>query len=181
MTQGDLQETIFTNEKLDISALPRHEELEMMRIDKRYWQIILINKFVSTLVLLTMGSIAMLLIPDLRPFYWYALGLYLLFVLISLILSRAAFPKKKYGLRDKDISYQSGLLSTALSIVPFSRIQHVEIHESFLARQFDLATLRIFTAGGTSGGLNIPGLPKDDAQTIKEALMEKITSSEEEL
>ena len=53
-------------------------------------------------------------------------------------------------------------------MVPFSRIQHVEIDEGPLERYFSLATLSVYTAGDSGKDLKISGLRIDLAQEIKD-------------
>ncbi|MFW5762007.1 MAG: PH domain-containing protein, partial [Cyclobacteriaceae bacterium] len=42
-----------------------------------------------------------------------------------------------------------------------------------LNRLFKLTTLKIYTAGGSTSDLNIPGLEYDDAQKLREYIAEK--------
>ena len=73
-----------------------------------------------------------------------------------------------YAIRNKDISYKYGLLVFKTTTVPFSRIQHVEIDERPISRFFNLAAIRIYTAGDDSDDLVIKGIQKQTALEIKE-------------
>ncbi len=73
-----------------------------------------------------------------------------------------------YALREHDILYREGVLFTSRTIVPYLRIQHSEISRGPLERWAGLATLRIYTAGGNGGDLQVVGLPYTDALRIKE-------------
>jgi hypothetical protein len=44
---------------------------------------------------------------------------------------------------------------------------------------FGLATLRVFTAGGSGSDLSIEGLPLEEAQRVKEHLAKRISEVEE--
>src|SRR5690606_34653268 len=105
-------------------------------------------------------------------------GIFISGMFFSILYSKA-FHKRKYAVREHDIIYQRGLLSNHVTIVPFSRIQHVAVYESFLARKLKLAQIQIFTAGGTAGTLKISGLEKENAEKIKAVILGKITSGEE--
>ena len=61
-----------------------------------------------------------------------------------------------------------------------NRIQHVEKSSTPLDRRFNLATLQIFTAGGTGGDLKIHGLPARTAEKLRFFILEKIGSSVEQ-
>ena len=53
-------------------------------------------------------------------------------------------------------------------------MQHVVVHEGFVSRFFGLAKVEIFTAGGNSSDVSIPGIKKEQAEDIKQLLMGKI-------
>lgn len=101
--------------------------------------------------------------------------------LYSIIITILAFPKKGYLVREKDISFQRGLITYKLTSVPFNRIQHVEVNQGVLAKLFKLSTVKIYTAGGSSSDLSIHGLPEDMAKSLKAFLSEKISESENKI
>ena len=78
---------------------------------------------------------------------------------------------KKYALRERDISYKSGLLIKKITTVPFSRIQHVEIDEKPISRLFGLASLSVYTAGDSSDDLVVKGLKKEILSQSKNLCM----------
>ena len=59
-------------------------------------------------------------------------------------------------------------------VIPYNRVQHVALHEGLIARFFGLAKVEIFTAGGVSSDIEIPGIAKEEAENIKQLLMGKI-------
>jgi len=61
-----------------------------------------------------------------------------------------------------------------VTAIPFNRIQHVETSSDPLDRKFDLATLQLFTAGGSSGDLKIDGLGKDVAEQLRAFILKKV-------
>ena len=89
-------------------------------------------------------------------------------------------PKKGYAVRDKDIVYKSGVFWRSVTTIPFNRIQHVEKSSTPLDRKFNLATLQLFTAGGTGGDLNIHGLPAKTAEKLRTFILNKVGSSIEQ-
>ena len=99
-------------------------------------------------------------------------------ILYSLVISKLGFPKKGYLLREKDISYKTGLIFYKQISVTFNRIQHVEVSQGILAKMFGLSSVKIFTAGGSASDLSIPGLLTADAQKLKDFISEKISRYE---
>ena len=63
---------------------------------------------------------------------------------------------------DDDLHISRGLISTRESVVPLRRIQLVEVNRNWLRRLLGYATVRIRSAGGSTGGdgrVNVPLLP----------------------
>jgi membrane protein YdbS with pleckstrin-like domain len=89
-------------------------------------------------------------------------------------------PKKAYAVRDRDIIYKSGVFWRTVTAIPFNRIQHVEKSSTPLDRRFRVATLQLFTAGGTGGDLKIHGLSAKTAEKLRFFILEKIGSSVEQ-
>ena len=89
-------------------------------------------------------------------------------------------PKKGYAVRERDILYKSGVFWRSVTAVPFNRIQHVEKSSTPLDRRFNVATLQLFTAGGTGGDLKIHGLPARTAEKLRFFILEKIGTSVEQ-
>jgi membrane protein YdbS with pleckstrin-like domain len=74
---------------------------------------------------------------------------------------------KGYALREHDIAYRSGLFWRKVVVLPFNRVQHVEVASGPLQRRFGLATLKFYTAGGSSVDLKIEGLLAPDAEKLR--------------
>ncbi|RZK44142.1 MAG: PH domain-containing protein [Pedobacter sp.] len=170
----------FTNEAIDIDALPQFQHVELTAPDPLYWRVILINILIFALVIGgTIGCIAFFQ-KDFRPLsIYFTIAFVLLFGLIF-ILHKVAFKKRGYALREKDVVYKSGVIAEKTSIVPINRIQHVALKEGMLSRIYKLATLEVHTAGGSSGNLNIAGIPIDQARAIKDALLRKLDFTDPE-
>ena len=84
------------------------------------------------------------------------------------------FKKKGFAFRAHDVLFRSGIIATNTIVIPYNRIQHVALHESFISRIFGLAKVEIFTAGASSSDLEIAGIENEEAENIKQLLMGKI-------
>jgi len=89
-------------------------------------------------------------------------------------------PKKGYAVRERDMLYKSGVFWRTVTAIPFNRIQHVEKSSTPLDRRFGIASLQIFTAGGSGGDLKIHGLSTKTAEKLRFFILEKIGSSVEQ-
>ena len=93
-----------------------------------------------------------------------------LFLVFYISLTKTIFNRKKYLVHETYLSYKKGLLVRQMTMIPFSRIQHIEIDEGPIERYFNLSTLSIYTAGDSGKDLKISGLKKEKAQEIKELI-----------
>lgn len=170
----------FTNKVILIASLPKYEEAEMTSVQKKYWNVMVINFLIEFLIV--GGIITIVAILTGTPqFIWYILIAYCIIMIITFFLRKISFSRRSYALREKDIIYRHGILSTKTTIIPFTRVQHVGINEGFVSRLYNLAQLQIFTAGGLAGHLKISGLSKEDAEKLKEAVMLHIKEKDEYL
>ena len=170
----------FSNSVLLPDSLPEVLQDDFNLLHNSYLKIIYIRIAIFTM-LLAGGLTAFLLfseeeIPTLVLVAIIAVPAVL--ILYSFIISKLGFPKKGYLLREKDISYKTGLIFYKQISVTFNRIQHVEVSQGILAKMFGLSSVKIFTAGGSASDLSIPGLLTADAQKLKDFISEKISRYE---
>jgi uncharacterized protein len=56
------------------------------------------------------------------------------------------------------------------TVVPFGRIQHIDVDQGPIDRRYDLATLTVHTAGNHNSTVALPGLLHADALAMREAI-----------
>ena len=74
-----------------------------------------------------------------------------------------------YAERDNDLLVRHGLVIRRLSIVPYARMQFVDVTAGPLERAFRLATVQLHTAAAASDA-KIPGLPPEEASRLRDRL-----------
>src|SRR5215475_4700635 len=74
-----------------------------------------------------------------------------------------------YAERDDDLLITHGVLFRKLVVVPYGRMQFVDVTAGPLARRFGLATLRLHTAAAATDA-TIPGLTDDEAARLRDRL-----------
>ena len=164
----------FTNETIDTTKLPKFEEVVFSKLHPSYWKINLIQIGILFLMAAIGLSIALNYIPELASFQMQiSIGIAVLFLLV-LFFSRLGFTKKGFAFRQHDVLFRHGVIATNTLVIPYNRIQHVALHEGILSRFFELAKIEIFTAGGNSSDIEIPGIEREQAESIKQLLMGKI-------
>jgi membrane protein YdbS with pleckstrin-like domain len=73
--------------------------------------------------------------------------------------------------RADDLLVRRGVLFSRLSVVPYGRMQFVDVTAGPLERSFGLATVRLHTAAAASDA-RIPGLERDEAARVRDRLAE---------
>ncbi|WP_413998538.1 PH domain-containing protein [Flavobacterium sp. W1B] len=164
----------FNNETIDTTQLPKFEAVEFSVLHSNYWKVILINIIILFLILGAGLSLLLFYNEDLKLFVVEISALFFVLLLLSFTFSRISFKKKGFAFRDHDVLFRYGVIATNTIIIPYNRVQHVALHEGFLSRYFGLAKVEIFTAGGSSSDIEVPGIEIEQAEKIKQLLMGKI-------
>lgn len=171
---------IFQNNEVDMALLPKAEEVELIPIEKEYLKVMRIEWLIISVILLIATGVLMFLSPALQrlPANIFLVAFVLLVIIVYFLFQTMAFKKKAYGLREKDIIYQNGVIIQQTSICPFNRIQNSSVSSGPFERKYGLATLHLYTAGTTGADIHIKGLKEETAQNIKEYIAKKISDEE---
>jgi len=168
---------LFENQQIDVNMLPRVSEVDFLKPEKAYLRLTMIK---SVLFWLFMFGIFSLCISAARQEYEeylnYARFLFYPLALSSILLTWISYYRRGHALRDYDIIYKEGVLFKDTTTISFNRVQHCEVSQGPLDQLFDLFTLKVFTAGGQSSDLEIPGLNEQVAEGLKEFIIGKIAS-----
>jgi uncharacterized protein len=76
-----------------------------------------------------------------------------------------------YAERDEDLLVRRGVLFSRLSVVPYGRMQFIDVTAGPIERSFGLATVRLHTAAAASDA-RIPGLTRAEAARLRDRLAE---------
>lgn len=76
-----------------------------------------------------------------------------------------------YILRKDDLLFRRGILFERVIAVPYGRLQMVDVTRGPLLRWLGLATLKFVTASAATG-VHLPGLPLQEAETLRDRLVE---------
>lgn len=63
-----------------------------------------------------------------------------------------------------------GIWMRADTVVPFGRVQHIDLSQGALERAFGLATLTVHTAGTHNASVSLPGLAQAEAAAMREEI-----------
>ena len=88
---------------------------------------------------------------------------------IVLWVERRRYRAWAYRERDEDLIVARGVLVRRVSVVPYGRMQYVEITAGPFERAFRLATVQLHTAAAASDA-RIPGLEREEAARLRDRL-----------
>ncbi|MEJ7689152.1 MAG: PH domain-containing protein [Nocardioidaceae bacterium] len=78
----------------------------------------------------------------------------------------------RYAEREQDLLVSRGRLQRRLSVVPYGRMQVIEVSANPVSRRLGIATVTLVTASAATDA-RIPGLPTDVAQRLRDRLAAK--------
>ncbi|WP_432571916.1 PH domain-containing protein [Kineococcus sp. SYSU DK005] len=87
-------------------------------------------------------------------------------------LSGRQVPAWGYAERDDDLLVRHGLFFRTLVVVPYGRLQYVDVEAGPVDRRFGLAKVQLHTASPDSDAA-IPGLPPEEAARLRDRLAER--------
>ena len=82
---------------------------------------------------------------------------------------RSRYRSWGYAERSDDLLVRRGVLVRRLSVVPYGRMQFVDVTAGPVDRLFGLASVQLHTAAAATDA-RIPGLPADEAERLRDRL-----------
>ena len=172
----------FSNIQIHTEHLPRIGEISWKPLKSDYRLVSLIGEAIFWLILFSLATFILFLKSDEIS---RGMSLSILLVIVTLSILRLltvffAFRHKGFAIREQDVLYKKGLFWKTQTSIPFNRVQHCEVKQGPIERMFDLAQLIVYTAGGSTSDLRVPGLEPTEANSIKHFILDKSGSSVEE-
>ena len=75
---------------------------------------------------------------------------------------------------EDELHVRHGLFVRMRTVVPFGRVQHIDVAHGPVERRFGLATLILHTAGTRGAAVPLPGLPNAEAEAMRDRIRAKI-------
>ena len=177
MSQESISNETFTNSQIALNQVPQLQSLTLLPISPKHRIINTTLAFSVTGILLVLLSLVRFqsvfeLPTPLQLAYPYAFAVILVLGSWWGSYHLLADKRIKYALREQDISLQSGLIFRSLACQPILRVQHVELKRGPLARLAGLASLRVYSAGGSLYTFEIPGIELSVAEQLRQFILD---------
>ena len=95
-------------------------------------------------------------------------------VTFSIVFPRLWYRFWRYALRDEVLFLERGIINRVRTVVPLRRIQHLDVSQDIIEREFDLGKLIVHTAGTRSSDVVLPGLAFEEAERLRDELKDFI-------
>ena len=142
------------------------DETALTPLDPAYARMLRVQFSIVALVLLAGATIAEIAIPGYTGYVWVPAGLFAAWLLVRMPMRRYA--ARGYSIEEERLRVVRGILFRSDTVVPFGRVQHIDVNQGPLERAFDLATLTVHTAGTHNASVSLPGLARGDAMAMRE-------------
>lgn len=95
-------------------------------------------------------------------------------LLLVLVLPPRRYRSWAWRMEEDELRIASGVLVRSDAVVPFGRVQHIDIVRGPLQRRYGLGSLVLHTAGTRSAAVLLPGLEASEAERIRDHVRSKI-------
>ena len=148
------------------------EDSELTRLHPNYAHALRVRTVLSAIPLLA-GALVLEAIS--REEGLLPLGVIAGPVLLIALLMIIRLPARRYHARGYQISADRlrvvrGLLFRSDTVVPFGRVQHIDVDQGPIDRFFGIATLTLHTAGNHNASVALPGLGEPLAREMRETI-----------
>ncbi|THJ65142.1 hypothetical protein E8P82_12565 [Arthrobacter echini] len=150
--------------------------LEWSRVSPKYLRVRVLGWLLGSLIWLVIASVPLVLrltgVWEPFPPGWLAWSLPALVLVIALwrgVLLPRQVAAIGYAERDDDLLVRQGVFFQRTMVVPYGRMQYVDIAVGPLQRAFGICTLKLHTASPATNAL-IPGLPTEEGTRLREQL-----------
>ena len=106
------------------------------------------------------------------------------FFIFAWIWAKLTYHFYRYELQEDGFREELGVIWKRYVVIPYDRIQNVDIHRGVIARILGLSDLRIYTAGTISQPANdvwgggaegrLPGLSREVAEQLRDELVKRV-------
>lgn len=148
-------------------------------LERGYLRVLRIRSAISWLILVAIATV-------LDAALWWRFevtpgiltGAIFAFGLISVVLLiPARWRRWGYVFTDRELHIASGWLTRTHTVVPVSRVQHIDVSQGPIERSAKVATLSLHTAGTEGSVVRLPGISRLRAEEIRDVIRSRISDA----
>jgi hypothetical protein len=167
-------ETVHPTDPFDAQALNTSEGLDP--VDPAYAHVVRIRTAMNMVPIAIGASVFdALLIPQIGGPYGLITGLFWLIALLVIVTVPARrVARWGYKIGEGQLRVARGWLFRTDTVVPFVRVQHIDVGQGPVERWFGLSHLIVHTSGTHNSTVTLPGLHADLAAAMRETIRRHI-------
>lgn len=144
----------------------------LTRLHPQYATVLRLQTLLAAIPALIGALIAETVLADRLPFPTGLIAGSTMLIAIALIIRMPArrYLARGYQLGADRLRVVRGVLWRHDTVVPFGRVQHIDVDQGPLERLFGIATLTLHTAGNHNASIALPGLGEPLAREMREAI-----------
>lgn len=163
----------MTNRQVWCDDIQPIENLCFEPVERSYMNVVVIRIIIVYILLMACALLIPLMWEQWLPMLIVDCVLAVAFV-VNVALAHKIYNFKGYALRERDISYRTGIFFTSVTTIPFSKIQQVSLRMNLVSRIFKLYYVDVVNGSqSASNRLTIPGLTLEKAERLKSLLINK--------
>ena len=140
----------------------------LTQLDPRYRTVLRIVGLLWSIPVLVVATV-----PGIAIEGWSLFAAIPALLVVAVLIFR--FPSRRYAARGYALAHERlrvvrGIWFRSDTVVPFGRVQHIDVNQGPLERAYDLATLTLHTAGSHNSSVALPGLAHQDALAMRETI-----------
>lgn len=152
------------------AALPPDDEGVLTKLHPNYTQALRVQTVLTAIPFLIAALVGEAAIRDaaLLPPGVLAGPVLLIAVLLVIRIPMSRYNARGYQISGDRLRVVRGLLFRSDTVVPFGRVQHIDVNQGPLERFFGIATLTVHTAGNHNASVSLPGVGEELAREMRE-------------
>ncbi|HEV2817319.1 MAG TPA: PH domain-containing protein [Allosphingosinicella sp.] len=161
----------------DDRAEPTHQIGEAMQsLHPDQISVLRIRAVLASVAALIVGWVLDIGLLRQTPTPEYALPGVVLLAALYFVLIYPARRHRSWGYAEgeDELAIRSGILVQRRTIVPFGRVQHIDVAQGPIQRPWGIATLTLHTAGTRGAEVSLPGLEVGLAEEMRDRIRGKI-------
>ena len=147
------------------------DDSALTSLDPRFKGLMRLQAALVALPVLIASIVAVIAVPMLRP---AIIAVVVVAIALVLLVPHRRFAARGYAMSRDRLRVVRGLLFRSDTVVPFGRVQHLDVDRGPIERAFGLATLTLHTAGTHNASIRLPGLAHDRALAMREDIRSHI-------
>ncbi|MXO55588.1 PH domain-containing protein [Pontixanthobacter gangjinensis] len=109
-------------------------------------------------------------VADILPFGVFVVPVFLIAAFLVIRIPLRRYHARGYQMSDDRLRVVRGIMFHSDTVVPFGRVQHIDVNQGPLQRAYGIATLTVHTAGTHNASVHLPGLNNEDALAMRETI-----------